>query len=221
MIDQLLSAIAPHHCCGCDKIGHLLCYDCKNNIVSEQKPVCIACHRPTAQMWLCADCRVPYVRAWAVGERSGVLQRLIGDYKFQRMKSAYQVLGDLILEVLPQLPDNVVIVPVPTAASHIRERGYDHMLLIAKYVALCSGLQCQRLLRRVTDTKQRQSTAKQRQAQARQAFIVEGIIDPDKIYLLMDDVVTTGATVKYASRALVRAGAKNVWVAIIARQLLQ
>jgi len=163
---------------------------------------------------------VPYIRAWAVGERSGVLQRLIGDYKFQRMKSAYKILGDLLLSVLPDLPDNVIIAPVPTAASHIRERGYDHMLLIARYMARCRGLQHQRLLRRVTDTKQRQSSASQRQAQASRAFVVEGSIDPDKVYLLLDDVVTTGATIKYASRALVRAGAKNVWVIVVARQML-
>ena len=220
MIDTLLSAVAPHHCCGCDKIGCLLCDNCKNNIISEIKPVCLACCRSTGSMWLCGDCRVPYIRAWAVGERSGVLQRLIGDYKFQRMKSAYKILGDLLLSVLPDLPDNVIIAPVPTAASHIRERGYDHMLLIARYMARCRGLQHQRLLRRVTDTKQRQSSASQRQAQASRAFVVEGSIDPDKVYLLLDDVVTTGATIKYASRALVRAGAKNVWVIVVARQML-
>ncbi|MEI6228507.1 MAG: hypothetical protein WCP11_00545 [Candidatus Saccharibacteria bacterium] len=160
-----------------------------------------------------------YARAWAVSERSGVLQRLIGDYKFQRMKSAYKILGDLLLAVLPDMPENVIIVPVPTAASHIRERGYDHMLLIARYVARCRGLHCQRLLRRVTDTKQRQAGARQRQAQASQAFMVDGAIDSGKIYLLLDDVVTTGATITYASRSLVRAGAKNVWVAVIARQM--
>ena len=58
--------------------------------------ICIACHRPTANMWLCKKYRMHYSKAWAVGERNGVLQRLIGDYKFQRARIAYKDLGDLI-----------------------------------------------------------------------------------------------------------------------------
>jgi len=221
MIDEMLSTIAPHHCCGCDKIGCLLCDNCKNNITSESKPICVACRRPTANMWLCSDCRVPYTRAWAVGERSGVLQRLVGDFKFQRMRSAHKILGELLAGALPDLPPDTVIVPVPTTSGHIRERGYDHTLLIARHVAKSKGLQCNQLLQRVTNTKQRQASVKQRETQARQAFTTKGPIDGNVPYLLIDDVVTTGATVKYASRALIRAGAKNVWVAVVARQLLQ
>ena len=84
MINNMLSFIAPHHCCGCDKIGTLLCANCKYNIISESKMVCIVCHRPTGSNWLCNTCNAPYERAWVVGERSGTLQRLVGLYKFER-----------------------------------------------------------------------------------------------------------------------------------------
>src|SRR5664280_1390043 len=127
MLERTLSLIAPHHCCGCDKIGSLLCNNCKYNITSEPKMVCIVCHRPTGRTWLCNTCRLPYERAWVVGERDGILQRLVGLYKFERAQSAYKVLGDLLLAVLPELPANTVVVPVPTTSSRIRERGYDHM----------------------------------------------------------------------------------------------
>jgi len=218
MVDELLSIVAPHHCCGCDEIGSLLCCNCKNNIINESESICIACRKPTGGAWLCADCHMPYSRVWVVGKRSGVLQRLIGDYKFQRAKAGYKYLGDLLLAILPNLPKDTVIVPIPTTSGRIRERGYDHMLLIAKYIAKSRGLECRQLLRRVTDTKQRQSSAKQRQAQAKAAFASEMIIDRNRPYLLIDDVVTTGATIKYAARALKKAGAKNVWVAVIAYQ---
>lgn len=220
MLEGALSFIAPHHCCGCDKIGGLLCDNCKYNINSEPKMFCIACCRPTGHMWLCNTCRVPYERAWVVGERDGVLQRLVGLYKFERAQSAHRDLGDLILGVLPELPADTVIIPVPTTSGRIRERGYDHMLLIAKYVAKVRGLECKQLVRRKTDTKQRQSTAKQRAIQAKRAFVVHDRIDAHRPYLLIDDVVTTGATIKYAARALRDAGAKHVWVAVIARQTL-
>ena len=183
--------------------------------------VCIACHRPTISMWLCNLCNMPYQKAWVVGERDGVLQRLIGLYKFQRAKEGYKTLGDLLLSILPELTPGTIIVPVPTVSAHIRERGYDHMLLIAKYVAKKRNLELKRLLYRKTDTKQRQSSAVQRTKQAKQAFAVRGEIMPDVPYLLLDDVITTGATIKYASQALREAGAINVWVAVIARQSLK
>jgi len=182
--------------------------------------VCVVCKRPTNSSWLCSSCRVPYERIWVVGERKGVLQRLIGLYKFERARSAYRMLGDLLLKVLPELPSNTVIVPVPTVSSHIRERGYDHMLLIAKYVAKKRGLDCKQLLLRKTNTKQRQTSAKTRLEQARQAFIAKMNIDQEVPYLLIDDVITTGATIKYASQTLLDSGAKLVWVAAIARQPL-
>jgi ComF family protein len=164
---------------------------------------------------------MPYSSAWVVGKRSGVLQRLIGDYKFQRARSAYRDLGDLMLSVLPDLPSNTVVVPVPTVSGHIRERGYDHTLLIAKYIAKSRKIECRQLLRRATNTKQRQSSVWQRKTQARVAFAADSVIDGSCPYLLVDDVITTGATIKYASRVLTRAGAKNVWVVAAAYQELK
>lgn len=221
MFDKLLSFIAPHYCCGCDKIDFLLCDNCKYNIISEQSPRCLGCEKPTANMWLCKDCRLPYQKAWAVGEREGVLQRLIGLYKFERAISGYRILGDLLLDVVPHLPENAVIVPIPTPESRIRERGYDHMLLISKYFAKKRKLECKQILKRAKSTKQRQATTKQRLIQAKNAFYVSKKIDKNKVYLLMDDVITTGATLKYAAKTLRRAGAKDIWVAVIAQQILK
>lgn len=218
MLDKALSFIAPHHCCSCDEIGSLLCGNCINYIKDEAEMVCLSCHQPTARMWLCVSCKLPYERAWAVGARNGVLQRLIGLYKFERAIEAHKPLAELILANLPDLPPETVIVPVPTVASHIRERGYDHILLIAKYIAKKRDLKIDQLLVRKTKTKQRQADAKKREHQARSAFEVVKPASPDIPYLLIDDVVTTGATIKYAAKALRSAGARHVWVSVIAYQ---
>lgn len=220
MLDKTLSFIAPHHCCGCDKIGCLLCDNCKYNIIVDQKMVCVVCHKPTLSNWLCNICFVPYERVWVVGQRDGILQRLVGLYKFERAKSAHKELAELLLAVLPVLPSETVIVPIPTTSSRIRERGYDHMLLVAKYIAQSRGLRCRQLITRKTTTKQRQATAKQRDLQAKCAFEVIGKVDSSAPYLLIDDVVTTGSTIKYAAQALRDAGAEHVWVGVIARQTL-
>lgn len=220
MLDNLLSYIAPHYCCGCGKIGSLICANCKYNITYEPNVICVACKKPTVGYWLCNTCKMPYERIWVVGERTGILQRLIGLYKFERTRSAFRVLGDLILDTIPELPINTVIVPIPTIPTHIRQRGYDHMLLIAKYLALRRKLEYSNIIQRKTNSVQRGANAKKRKIQAMNAFIINEKIDTNKTYLLIDDVFTTGATIKYASLALRNAGAKHIWVAIIARQTL-
>lgn len=81
-------------------------------------------------------------------------------------------------------------------------------------------MEYKQLIGRLTNTKQRQATARQRVEQAKKAFCLNGGIDANIPYLLIDDVYTTGSTIKYASQILQKAGAKHIWVAIIARQTL-
>ena len=220
MIDRLLSIVAPHHCCGCGKSGSLLCADCKYNIIYETKNVCFVCQRPCGAVGLCNTCDAPYSRAWCVGERKDALQRLIGLYKFERTKSAYLVLADLLVSTLPDLPEDIVVVPVPTVTGHIRQRGYDHTLLFAECLAKAKHLKLSMALIRATDTTQRHASASRRQSQAEQAFVANRTLDKNTTYLLIDDVVTTGATLRYAAEALKNAGAGDVWVAAVARQTL-
>src|SRR5438445_12581192 len=84
MIDDILSIVAPLLCYGCGIEGTLLCDNCKYNISTEKFIQCIACGGASLA-GVCRQCRVPYSRGWCVGERSGVLQRLIGNYKFQNV----------------------------------------------------------------------------------------------------------------------------------------
>lgn len=219
MIDTLLSFVAPHHCSGCDISGTLLCDNCKYDIISEPYSACGTCGRSIAgKNGLCRKCHVPYTRIWCVSDRRDQLQRLIGNYKFTNTRAAYRPLADLLHDYLPELPENTVIVPVPTVGSHIRQRGYDHMLLIAQRFGSRRHLPVDTSLRRITTTKQRSASAKQRVINAKAAFACPKPLDPDAIYLRIDDVITTGATVEYATKALQAAGANTVWVASVSRQ---
>lgn len=220
MIDRLLSKVAPHLCCGCGKIGSLLCDNCKYDINNDVFTQCLACRGPADETGVCHHCNVPYERAWCVGERSGVLQRLVGDFKFQNTYGAYTHLAQLLEERISELPPNTIIVPVPTVSSHMRERGYDHTYLIAKWIAMRRGLKIKPLLVRLTNTKQRDASRKDRIAQAKVAFGIRGKVDSEMYYLVIDDVVTTGATMYYAADILRQAGAEHIWVAAIARQTL-
>lgn len=221
MLDTLMSFLAPHRCCGCGELPTLLCNNCKYYITSEPYVACVSCGNILAgSSGICKDCKVPYQRAWCVAERREQLQRLIGNYKFTNAHAAYKPLTDLIHDRLPELPPNVTVVPIPTVSSHIRQRGYDHMLLIAKRLGKLRNIPVDTNLQRITNTKQRDASARQRKEQAKVAFQCRASLDADRIYLLIDDVITTGVTVKYATQALLDAGASTVWVATISRQPL-
>ena len=153
-----------------------------------------------------------------MGERTEVLLRLNDAYKFERAKACHKPLADLLVTRLPDLPAETIVVPIPTIPSHIRQRGYDHTLLIARRVAKGLNLTLDPVLERKTNALQRGASRRERIAQAKQAFKLASPCLPDRPYLLVDDVVTTSSTLKYAAQLLRDSGASEVWVGVIARQ---
>lgn len=220
MFDKLLSIVAPHPCSWCGKLGFILCDNCKYNISSERFDGCVSCGGPSGQSGLCGTCTLPYSRAWCVGERSGELRKLIDDFKFEGARAAHIPLAELMSEGIGRLPETTVIVPIPTIAPHIRQRGYDHALLLARALAVRQGVGVAPILSRRMTSNQRGASKSQREQQARDAFVVRGKVWPDQTYIIVDDIITTGATIKHAARVLREAGATEVWVAALARQPL-
>jgi ComF family protein len=166
------------------------------------------------------NCNVPYVRAWCVADRRDHLQQLIDGYKFTNARSAYKPLTSLLHDRLPDLPPDTIIVPIPTVNAHIRQRGYDHMLLIARQLGKLRSLRVSTALQRATSTKQRDASRSKRIAQAKTAFTCPERLSSGSTYLLIDDVITTGATMHHGAQTLLNAGAGTVWIATISRQPL-
>ena len=92
------------------------------------------------------------------------------------------------------------IVPVPVSAERLRERGYDQSKLLAERLAAQTGLPCRCLLRKTRDNRTHRLTAKERAANVRGAYAC-GEADSLRV-LLVDDIVTTGATARECRRAL-------------------
>ena len=219
MIDHLLAYLAPHLFCGCGQTGPLLCESCKENITDSAISHCLLCSRPASHD-LCSEHREYVAGAFCGNERRGTLERLIDAYKFEYAKAAAVPLADILLARLPQLPADTIIVPVPTIAPHIRQRGYDHTMLLARRVARCRRYRAVPLLGRRTNSVQRDATRVVRERQATEAFRALGPVDPRRPYLLIDDVATTGATLRAAVQVLRDAGAVTIYVAAVARQPL-
>jgi len=219
IVDTLLSIVAPHLCSGCGQIGTTFCNNCKYNIINESFSSCILCDK-LSDIGVCDDHILTFNQAWVVGMRSDALQLLIGGFKFRNMKASSVDLADLLHRRLPRLPTNTVLVPIPTSNAHIRERGYDHMYLIAKNLGKFRSLAVQRILLRNHSLIQHHANRSDRFLQAKTAFYVDESLDPAVTYVLLDDVVTTGATIMQAALCLREAGAKTIWVAVTSRQPL-
>ncbi len=145
MIDELLNLVVPHLCSGCGRVGSLLCVNCKYDIIAHPFHGCIICQK-LSRAGICSKHHSPYAKAWVVGERRDTLQRLVGSFKFKNAKAGAAVLAQLLDERLPKLPDNTIVIPIPTLSAHIRERGYDYAHLIADQFAKRRHLTIERLI---------------------------------------------------------------------------
>ncbi len=178
---------------------------------------------------LCRRAKPPFAVARAFGSYEGNLRELIHLLKYERVHPAAALLGAAIAPVLRGLTQQVgpdpLLIPVPLYNAKFRQRGFNQSEMIARE-ALKSAPTLRptlstRVLARVRDTQSQIGlTRHQRRENLRGAFVVR---DPGKIsgrpILLLDDVLTTGTTASECARVLLRAGAKRVAVATVARTM--
>jgi ComF family protein len=185
---------------------------------------CPACGvRPAGAQGCCATCRRRAVRPgrrgatlW-LGPYAGPLGRTVRALKYRGATRLAAWLGAaLAREVAAVSWQPAVVCAVPLHASRHRERGYDQALLLARGAAAGLGVPCRTLLARVRPTRpQARLSRAARLSNVAGAFVSVPV--PGAAILLVDDVLTTGATTAACRDALLAAGALEVRVAVIAR----
>jgi len=198
-----------------------ICSSCWSEIRKYRGPSCRVCALPVVSEHskVCGQClkkTPPFSKVIAYGLYEDILAEAINQLKFHGIKRISKTLGRLLLSL--DLPETDGIVPVPMTIKRLRERGFNQSLLIARVIAKESKvpLLMDTLLKKKETPPQIGLSAKERLLNLKNAFEVKGNMKGLRL-LLVDDVMTTGATVTECSKVLVKAGAEEVIVLTLAR----
>lgn len=219
-VDQILQLFAPFDCLGCQKEGALVCHDCQT-LMPLPTRACYKCLRQ-APSAACDDCKgqTELSAVWVASSYKAASVQLVGRLKFARTQAAASIIARIMDDRLPSFPSDTVVVHVPTATQRVRQRGYDQAQLIAHEVARFRELPYQPLLRRLGKTRQVGANRQERLRQLQTAYycprpqLVNG-----KRIILVDDVLTTGATIETAAKVLKSAGAVEVSAVLFAQKV--
>ena len=196
------------------------CVLCRCLLTKQETDLCTKC-RTDQPEYPYGRKKVPHIAeltaVWCYsGHVPGSLQR----YKFRDMRHYAPAYGRLLaMRVLRDLPQADVITWVPVSARRLRQRGYDQVRLLAEAAAPELGLPCEPLLNKFRDNQANSSlkTPEQRRANVLGVYkAVDRAQLRGKRVLLLDDIITTGATASECARVLLTAGAEEVIFAAVA-----
>jgi ComF family protein len=196
-------------CPACGRLGTSICKSCSKNFTD----VC----------FINQDNRQPEYHGGVLVafEYNSIIRKLILNFKYRNQRSSLRFIGDALVDRLRieqsrTLQSVDLVTWAPTTNKRRVERGYDHAELIAKYVAKQLSVPCRKVLIRLSDRPQ---TGKSRYERLVGPTFLARNLDVEHV-LLIDDVVTTGATLNSASHALYQAGAGLVTCMAVASTVL-
>jgi len=238
--DAVVSIVFPAACRICERLLTRasripICDNCLGSFAPLPEKICVTCGRPLeayplreGEVLLCPACKTgqyEFDRARSYAIYEGALIRAIVLLKFEEMTPLGHWFGERLAELVRRGEEELaadVVVPVPLHRQRQRERGYNQADLIARPLARRLGLPCRPVL--LVRTKPRPDklhlSLEERWSSVRGAFAAKPGSRVDNLrVLLVDDVMTTGATLDACARALRQAGARTVIGLTVARAL--
>lgn len=213
----------PQFCqlCGADDAGGPLCEPCTADLPWLPAARCAVCAVPLTSGDVCGACldRPPrFDRVESVFSYRFPVDALIHAYKYGGRLALARPLGDALAHHVTRDVD--VIVPMPLARGRLAERGFNQALEIARVVASKTGIAIlPAACRKVADTPPQAALPwKERAKNVRRAFVCDADMEGKRV-AVVDDVLTTGATLNEIARVLRKAGAASVRGWIVARTL--
>ena len=228
VFSQLLTAVLPPRCLLCGGEGSRernLCRGCLADLPTNNR-CCARCALPlehsAEQCGICLKREPPFATAWAPFRYAHPLDLLEARFKFHRDLAAGRLLSTLMIDsargqLTGPLPDCLLCVPLHR--ERLRERGYNQALELARPLAKALGipLDADALIRTRSTSAQTGLDAKARRRNLHDAFAVTPNNTLPGHIAILDDVMTTGTTLRECARVLRRAGVERVDVWALAR----
>ena len=207
-ISQLiLNLLFPSTCLGCQKDGLIICQSCQEKIkiiplsdsIEGINHCFIACHyddKPVTD--------------------------LIKNFKYKNLQGLANSLAQLMINRLQmeELPKEIVVIPVPLHKNRLKRRGYNQSQELAQHLAEYFNWELNLNLVRIRSTLPQASLNKiKRLKNIENAFSYQGTNLSGRTVLLVDDVTTTGQTLKWSAQPLKKAGATSILAIVIAKNI--
>lgn len=221
--NYFLEMLFPSHCVWCDRLGLPICLECEEKILKIKKQSCPFCNRINASGRSCVGCKKKYYLcgSFSYGFFKDIrLKEIIHQYKYKDLSFLSKHLGGLLAELLAKEELSFdVITFVPLSRVKKIKRGYNQAELLAKEVACLLKKDFKELLVKNKETPSQVGLRRTERAKnlkgSFEVVLKESI--KGKRVLLVDDVLTTGATFCACAEVLKKAGAKSVWGITVAR----
>jgi ComF family protein len=214
----LLDLLLPPQCAGCSRYGEQLCADCRTLLrpATRDEDRFFA----SAAGTLVGESLTLAMAAFAY---EGVTRRVLQRLKYggaARLAGPLARAAEPALATMLALTGHVPLVPIPLHPERQRQRGYNQAALLARSLATASGCHVRQLLvRRRSTTRQHHLDRAGRLRNLRAAFALADAARPPPELILVDDILTTGATLEACASVLVDAGCRRVYGFTIAREL--
>jgi ComF family protein len=227
------SLFFPWRCVLCEELQpyvDVVCESCRKRLPRITRRWCRICGAPFSEHWrvkICPDCKLQrpkLTRIRSVFLYEGRVIQMIHEMKFaKRARFARYFSEEMYLFFLQHFARRAdVIVPVPLHRSREWQRTFNQARLMAEHLSKLSGIPVKNCLRRTRNTiSQTFLSGQARRKNLEGAFCVKQNIDLPKSVLLIDDVITTGATLEACSVLLRKAGVRKIYGLTVARAMLK
>jgi ComF family protein len=222
---KIVHAILPHHCalCGAGTPNRLLCTGCDADLSHYRAPACPICALPTPGGQVCGACLQhppAFDRTLAAFSYHFPIDRLLHGFKYSGNLALIEVLAKPLAQLAADHPKPDLLMPMPLHPGRLKERGFNQSLEIAKKISRWLDIPLSAdVCQRTRDTPTQAGLKwKERRRNVRGAFACDLDLTGKKIAVL-DDVMTTGATLNEISRVLRGRGAAEVSAWVVARTL--